>query len=230
VLLAVSMWIRLQLERVAGLPEDEGRGQDSKAPLTEAFGRPTQDRAPRAVRRHRRPGGGLVHRPVLRAVLPDADAEGRRRDGQHPDRHRAAIGTPFFIVFGWLSDKIGRKPIILAGCLLAALTYFPLFKALTKYANPALAAAQERAPVTVVADPADCSFQFDPVGTAKFDTSCDIAKSFLAKARRLLRNVAAPAGTVASVKIGDTVIASFDVTARGNGGRRRRPSDALTRT
>ena len=87
------------------------------------------------------------------------------------------LATPGFIFFGWLSDKIGRKPIIMAGCLLALLTYFPLFQALTRYANPALFAAQSSAPVTVIADPAQCSFQFDPIGKNKFDsTSCDIAK------------------------------------------------------
>ena len=95
------------------------------------------------------------------------------------------LATPGFILFGWLSDKIGRKPIIMAGCLLAMLTYFPLFGALTRYANPALYAAQSAAPVTVVADPKECSFQFDPIGKNPFDsTSCDIAKSFLAKVRR----------------------------------------------
>src|SRR5688572_16244788 len=93
------------------------------------------------------------------------------------------IATPAFILFGWLSDKIGRKPIIMAGCFLAATTYFPLFEALSKYANPALHAAQAASPVTVIADPADCSFQFDPIGKNRFDSrSCDIAKSYLAKA------------------------------------------------
>ena len=119
------------------------------------------------------------------------------------------IGTPFFIVFGWLSDKIGRKPIILGGCLIAALTYFPIFAAITHYANPALEKAQASSPVTVVANPAECSFQFNPVGTAKFVSSCDIAKSFLARNSVNYANEAAPAGTVASIKVGDKVIPSF---------------------
>ncbi len=94
-----------------------------------------------------------------------------------------AIGTPFFLFFGWLSDRIGRKKIILAGCLIAALTYFPLFDALSKAVNPALHAAQANAPVTVYADPGTCSVQFDPIGKTKFDKSgCDVAKSTLAKA------------------------------------------------
>jgi MFS family permease len=119
------------------------------------------------------------------------------------------IGTPFFIFFGWLSDKIGRKYIILAGCLIAALTYFPLFKALTAAANPALAQASASAPVSVVADPADCSVQFDPIGKTVFATSCDIAKSYLAKAGVSYANKAAPAGALAAVTIGGQTYASF---------------------
>ena len=88
-----------------------------------------------------------------------------------------ALGTPFFILFGWLSDKIGRKPIMLAGFLLAAVTYFPLFQGITHFANPALEEALAESPVTVVADPAECSFQLKLTGTEKYTTPCDIAKS-----------------------------------------------------
>jgi hypothetical protein len=113
------------------------------------------------------------------------------------------LGTPFFVIFGWLSDRIGRKPIIMAGCALACVSYFPLFHALTDAANPALAAAQARAPVQVVSHDAECSFQFDPVGRNKFDArSCDIAKSYLARGGISYANVEAPAGTVAEVRIG----------------------------
>ncbi len=122
------------------------------------------------------------------------------------------IGTPFFILFGSLSDKIGRKPIIMAGCLIAALTFFPIFKGLTHFLSPALEAAQEKSPVTVIADPNACSFQFNPVGTAKFTTSCDIAKGFLARGSVSYTNEAAPAGSLAKVKIGDKVIDSFEAT------------------
>ncbi|WP_292037626.1 MULTISPECIES: MFS transporter [unclassified Brevundimonas] len=120
------------------------------------------------------------------------------------------LASPFFIFWGWLSDKVGRKPIILAGCLLAAITYFPLFNALTEAANPRLAAAAASAPVTVYADPADCHLQFDPVGKTVFNHSCDVAKAYLAKAGVTYTNVAAPAGTVAEVRIGDqAVVPSF---------------------
>jgi MFS family permease len=121
------------------------------------------------------------------------------------------LATPGFVFFGWLSDKIGRKPIILAGCLLAMLTYFPLFGALTRYANPALYTAQNAAPVTVVADPKDCSFQFDPIGKNTFtSSSCDIAKSFLAKASVTYRREDAPAGTVAQIRSGNNVFTAPD--------------------
>jgi hypothetical protein len=116
------------------------------------------------------------------------------------------IGTPFFILFGSLSDKIGRKPIILAGCLLAAVTYFPVFKALTAAANPDLAAAQAKSQVVVTADPAECSFQFNPTGTKKFTSSCDIAKQRLAGASVSYSNEVAPAGTPATIKVGDTLV------------------------
>jgi MFS family permease len=116
------------------------------------------------------------------------------------------LATPFFVIFGWLSDKIGRKPIILLGCLLAALTYFPLFQALTTAANPALARATATSPITVYADPADCNVQFDPIGKTVFNHSCDLAKSYLAKAGINYTNLEAPAGTVAEVRIGDTVV------------------------
>jgi nitrate/nitrite transporter NarK len=121
------------------------------------------------------------------------------------------LASPAFVLFGWLSDRIGRKPIILAGCLLAALTYTHLFHALTLYANPSLFQAQATAPVTVTADPKECSFQFDPVGKNKFDsTSCDIAKSYLAKAGVSYRNVDAPTGTVAEIRAGSTTLTAPD--------------------
>jgi MFS family permease len=124
-----------------------------------------------------------------------------------------AIGTPGFILFGWLSDKIGRKPIIMAGCLLAIVTYFPIFKAITHYANPALEHAQAAAPVSVIADPARCSFQFNPTGVAKFTTACDTIKSTLISRGVPYSNIPAPTGSHASVKIGDVTIDGYDPTA-----------------
>src|SRR6185295_12099390 len=119
-----------------------------------------------------------------------------------------ALGTPFFILFGWLSDRIGRKPIMLAGFLLAAVTYFWIFQGITHFANPALEKALSSAPVTVVADPAECSFQLKLTNTEKYTTSCDIAKSALVGLSVNYNNEAAPAGTGASIKIGDTIVPS----------------------
>jgi MFS family permease len=211
-LLAISVWIRLSLNESPLFTRMKNEGKTSKAPLTESFGQ----------------WGNL--KIVILALLGLTAGQAvvwytgqfyalffltqtLKVDGATANILIAlslAIGTPFFIVFGALSDRIGRKPIIMAGCLLAALTYFPLFKALTHYANPGLEKALVSAPVTVTADPNECSFQFNPVGTSKFTSSCDIAKSFLARNSVNYTNVAAPAGTVAKVKIGEQELSSFD--------------------
>jgi nitrate/nitrite transporter NarK len=117
-----------------------------------------------------------------------------------------ALATPFFIVFGWLSDKIGRKPIMLAGFALAVVTYFPLFQGLTHYANPALEKALASAPVTVVADPAMCSFQLKLTGTESYTGPCDVAKSALVARSVNYGNEAAPAGSPVTVKVGDQTL------------------------
>ena len=121
------------------------------------------------------------------------------------------LGTPFFVVFGTLSDKIGRKPIIMMGCVLAVGTYFPAFKMLTEAANPALAAAQAANKVVIVADPAECSFQFNPTGTTKFTSSCDVAKQALSNRSVSYESEVAPAGTPAVIKIGSHTIPSYSL-------------------
>jgi MFS family permease len=213
ILLAVSLWIRLQLAESPVFLKMKSLGTTSKAPLKEAFGE----------------WGNLkiVLIALLGAVMGQAVVwyTGQfyalfflermlRVDGATTNILTAialALATPGFVLFGWLSDKIGRKPIILTGCLLAMLTYFPLFRALTEYANPALFAAQAAAPVTVYADPAQCSFQFDPIGKNKFDsTSCDIAKSYLAKAGVSYNRADAPSGAVAEIRSGATTLAAPD--------------------
>lgn len=138
------------------------------------------------------------------------------------------LGVPFFVVFGTLSDRIGRKPIILAGCLLAALTYFPLFAGLTHFANPALEAAQKSSPVTVVADASTCSFQFNPVGTASFTTPCDVAKSALAQRGVSYDNRPLAPGEETRTLVGETVILSFDASQDEGGAQRAAFNAALS--
>jgi predicted MFS family arabinose efflux permease len=205
ILLGVSLWIRMQLAESPVFLDMKKSGTTSKSPLREAFGR--------------WPNLKIVLISLFGAVMGQAVVwycgqfyalffleRTLKVDGATTNVMIAlalVLATPGFILFGWLSDKVGRKPIIMIGCLLAVLTYFPLFGALTRYANPALYAAQSSAPVTVVADPKECSFQFDPVGKNAFDsTSCDIAKSFLAKASVSYRRQDAPAGTIAVIRSG----------------------------
>jgi MFS family permease len=205
ILLGVSLWIRMQLAESPVFLDMKKAGTTSKTPLREAFGR--------------WPNLKIVLIALFGAVMGQAVVwycgqfyalffleRILKVDGATTNILTALallLATPAFILFGWLSDKVGRKPIIMIGCLLAVLTYFPLFGALTRYANPALSAALSSAPVTVVADPKECSFQFDPVGKNAFDsTSCDIAKSFLAKAGVSYSREDAPAGTVAVIRSG----------------------------
>ncbi|HWK40962.1 MAG TPA: MFS transporter [Croceibacterium sp.] len=221
VLLIVSLWIRLQLQESPVFRKMKEEGATSKAPLTEAFGQWRNLRwvliallgavAGQAVvwytgqfyalfylERILKVDGGTANILIALALI---------------------IGTPFFIIFGWLSDKIGRKPIILTGCALAAALYFPLFGALTEAANPALAHASERSPVVVVADPASCSVQFDPIGRTTFDkTGCDIAKSALAKAGIPYANEDTRGDTVVRIgteQVSVTDKASFDAALPG---------------
>ena len=212
VLLAVSMWIRLKLNESPVFRKMVDEGSTSKKPLTEAFANPANLKRVLLALVGLTAGQAVVWYTGQFYTLFFLEKT-LKVDGLTTNALVATallIGTPFFVVFGWLSDRIGRKPIILAGCLLAVLTYFPVFKALTVAANPALAAATAAAPVTVVADPADCAFQFDPIGKSAFASSCDIAKSALATAGVSYRNEAAPAGTLARVRVGQVEVAGVD--------------------
>jgi MFS family permease len=217
ILLGVSVWIRLQLSESPAFARIKAEGKTSKAPLTESFGQWKNLKIVILA---------LVGVTAGQAVVWYSGqfyalfflTQTLKVDGASANILIALallIGTPFFVFFGSLSDRIGRKPIIMAGCLIAALTYFPLFKALTHYANPALEAATQKSPIVVIANPDECSFQFNPVGTASFTSSCDIAKSALAKAGLNYSNVAAPPGTIAQVKVGDTAIEAYDGKAAG---------------
>jgi MFS family permease len=213
ILLAVSMWIRSRLAESPVFTKMKAQGTTSKAPLAESFTHWSNLK--------------IVLVCLFGAVMGEAVIwyagqfyalffleRTLKVDGATTNILTAVallLGTPLFVLFGWLSDKIGRKPIILTGCLLAVVSYFPLFHALTRYANPALYAAQSTTPVTVIADPNSCSFQFDPIGKNAFDsTSCDIAKSFLAKASVSYRSENAPPGTVAQIKSGGATFTAPD--------------------
>jgi len=211
VLLGISVWIRLQLSESPLFQQMKAEGKGSKQPFRDSL-----------------KGGNLK---LMLLVLLGATAgqavvwyggqfyslffltQALKVDGTTANLLIAGalvLGTPFFIVFGWLSDKIGRKKIILAGCLLAAVTYFPIFKALTHYANPAVEEARENSPALVHADPNTCSFQFDPIGKKVFTNSCDIAAAALAKAGIPYEIVPAPAGSLARISVGGTDVEAYD--------------------
>jgi MFS family permease len=214
-LLAISVWIRLSMNESPAFKKMKEEGKTSKAPLTESFGQWKNLKIVILALIGLTAGQAVVwYTGQFYALFFLTQA--LKVDGATANIMIAIsllIGTPFFIIFGSLSDKIGRKPIIMAGCLIAALTYFPLFKMLTEAANPDLAAAQAKNKVVVTADPAECSFQFNPTGTAKFTSSCDIAKQVLAASSVSYDNEVAAAGTPATIKIGETVIASY--TSKG---------------
>ncbi|MBI0434902.1 MFS transporter [Roseomonas sp. KE0001] len=209
-LLGISVWIRMQLQESPAFKKMKEEGTHSKAPLTEAFGQWKNAKVAILALFGLVAGQAVVWYTgqfyalfFLGSVL--------KVDGYTSNLLIAwalLLGSGGFVLFGWLSDKIGRKPIILGGCLIAALTYFPLFKLMSAEANPALHAAHQNIHVVVQADPADCSFQFNPVGTARFTNSCDIAKAALARLSVNYIVERAPPGTAASVRIGDVAVDS----------------------
>ena len=212
ILVGVSVWIRLQLAESPVFKRMKEEGKVTRAPLTESFLRWGNLKIVLLVLFGGVAGQGVVWYTgmfyELFFLLQTLKLESQAAN--LIVAFSLIIGTPFFIVFGALSDKVGRKWIIMAGCLIAALTYFPIFKALTHYANPALEEATIADPVVVVADPDDCAFQFDPIGKKTFKSSCDQVKSILAKKAIPYTNEAAPPGTIASVRVGPTVVQSFN--------------------
>ncbi len=208
-LLGISLWIRMKLNESPVFQKMKEEATTSKAPFAEAFGR--------------WPNLRLVLIALFGCIAGQAVTfytgtfyalyfleRNLKVDGFTANLLIAvalALAAPLYVFFGWLSDRIGRKPIMIAGLAAATLLYFPLFKLLTAAANPELARAQAAAPVAIVADPNDCSVQFDPVGRNRFDKkSCDIAKAFLARGSVSYENAAAPAGTIATLRIGERTI------------------------
>lgn len=211
-LLAISVWIRLSMNESPAFAKMKAEGKTSKAPLTESFGQWKNLKIVILALLGLVAGQGVVWYTGMFYELFFL-TQTLKVDQTTANLLVAAglvIGTPFFIFFGSLSDKIGRKPIIMGGCLLAALTYFPIFSGLTHYANPALEAAIKSSPVVVTADPARCQFLFNPTGTKKFTSSCDIARTILAQSSVSYSVVEGPAGSRASIKIGDKVFEGYD--------------------
>lgn len=210
VLLAISIWMRLKLTESPEFAKLKAEGNETKAPFKEAFG----------------------HWPNLKLVLIALAgvmfAQGavwytaffyvqtfmERFLKVSPETinllmlSATAASAVLYVVFGWLSDRVGRKAVMLFGMILMTAAYFPGFHMLSKTLNPALAEAEAATPVVVIADPADCSVQFDPVGKASFVSSCDIAKSTLANAGVSYRNEAGVPGQPALVRIGAQTIPS----------------------
>ncbi|MCY7317828.1 MAG: MHS family MFS transporter [Ramlibacter sp.] len=215
ILLGVSVWIRLSLNESPAFQKMKSEGKTSKRPLAESFGEWKNLKIVILALLGLTAGQAVVwytgqfYALFFMTTIAKVDTT----TANLLIAASLLIGTPFFIVFGALSDKIGRKPIIMAGCLIAALTYFAVFPMLLKYSNPALLQAQQSVPVSVTADPAQCSFQGSPIAREiHFTTSCDLAKRALAQSFIPYTNVAAPAGTVAKVKIGDKEITSLNAT------------------
>ncbi|HEY8573875.1 MFS transporter [Phenylobacterium sp.] len=236
-LLAISIWMRMKLSESPAFEKMKAEGQASKAPYKESFG----------------------HWPnlkiVLLALVAIMSAQGAvwytaffytqtfmERFLKVPPEtintlmlSATAVSAIFYVVFGWLSDKIGRKPVMLFGMTLMLLAYFPGFHMLSQTLNPALAEAEQRTPVVVVADPADCSLQFDPVGKAQFVSSCDIAKSTLANAGVSYATEEGARGSAAFVRVGTNTVPSVsaaglspEVTKAVKGAVETRIKQALT--
>jgi len=218
-LLGISVWIRMSMSESPAFAKMKAEGKTSKRPLSEAF---LQWKNAKIVIL------ALVGLTMGQAVVWYTGqfyalfflTQTLKIDGPTANILIAIallLATPFFIVFGALSDKIGRKWIILGGCVIAAATYFPIFKAITHYGNPALENAINTSPVVVVADPASCHFQVDPSGTRKFPASCDIATRILTNSSVNYTTVDAPAGTIATVKVGDKVFQGFTANMTADG-------------
>ncbi|MRW84715.1 MFS transporter [Pseudoduganella sp. FT26W] len=225
-LLGISVWIRMSMHESPAFAKMKAEGKTSKAPLSEAFG---QWRNLKVVIL------ALIGLTMGQAVVWYTGqfyalffmTQVLKIDGASANIMTAlalALATPFFIFFGMLSDKIGRKWIILGGCLIAAATYFPLFGALTHYGNPQLEAALKNSPVVVYADPASCHFQFNPTNTKKFPSSCDIATGMLSNASVNYTTQDAPAGSVAKIKVGEKEITSFNAIMTPDGLNFDKPS------
>src|SRR5215831_17807700 len=211
-LLAISVYIRLQLSESPEFLEMQNAGKLSRQPIKESFFRWSNLRVVLLALFGLVAGQGSVAYCALiyMGLFLEQTLKVPGTTSNFLVAGALALSTPFFVIFGRMSDRIGRKPLVMVGFVLSVIGLFPLFRGLTHAANPAIDAAAESHPIVVVADPRECSFQFDPIGKTLFTTSCDVAKTALANARIPYSNEAAVSGTTAAVRIGNVTLSSFD--------------------
>jgi len=212
VLVGISIWMRLKLSESPSFKKMHEEGKLSKSPYAESFGQwPNLKIVIIALLAMMSAQGAVWYTSFFYSqIFLEKFLKVEPATVNLLMIAATVASAPLYIVFGWLSDRIGRKPVMLAGMSLALVAFFPGFHMLMEAANPDLARASRNTPVVVVADPATCSLQFDPVGKAVFATPCDIAKNVLANAGVSYDSEAAPAGTLAHVKVGQTIINSAD--------------------
>ncbi len=215
VLLAISVWIRMKLHESPVFAEMKSAGALSRAPIRESFGNWRNLKLVLIVLFGLQAGQAVVTNagPIYSSLFLVNTLRVDPVTATTLSTIGLLLGAPFYVIFGYLSDRIGRKPIVLASLVLGAVSLFPVYHGLTHFANPALEAAQARSPVVVAADPARCSFQFNPVGTSKFTSSCDVAKSALVRRGIPYSNEAAAPGTTAVVRIGTLSLPAYDGAA-----------------
>lgn len=215
VLLAISTWIRMSLHESPSFVKMKAQGKTSKSPIRESFGN-WENLKIVLIALFSINGGQAVTFYTAQFYVLFFLTQILKMDPAQANTLliiSVVLGAPFFVFFGWLSDRVGRKPILMAGLLLATVFYFPLFKALSHYANPQISQASSQAPVVVMADPKACTFQFDPVGKAKFDSPCDKVKTLLVKQGVPYSSAAQVAGSDVVVTVGETRISGYDETA-----------------
>ncbi|UUQ67549.1 MFS transporter [Pseudomonas fuscovaginae UPB0736] len=215
VLLGISTWIRMSMHESPAFVKMKAQGKTSRSPIRESFGSWQNLKIVLTALFSINAGQAVTFYTAQFYVLFFMTQMLKMDPAQANTLLiiSVVIGAPFFVLFGWLSDKIGRKPILMIGLLLATVCYFPLFKALSHYANPQIDAASRQAPIVVTADPAGCTFQFDPVGKARFDSPCDKVKTFLVKQGLPYSSQSAAPGTEVVVTVGAQKISGFDEAA-----------------
>ena len=215
VLLCISTWIRMSMHESPAFVKMKAEGKSSKSPIRESFGKWENLKIVLIALFGINAGQAVTFYTAQFYVLFFLTQMLKMDPAQANTLLiiSVVIGAPFFIFFGWLSDRVGRKPILMMGLLLATVLYFPLFKALSHYANPQIDAASLQSPIVVMADPSTCTFQFDPVGKARFDSPCDKVKTFLVKQGLPYTSVSAAPGTPVQVSVGEQQIQGFDEAA-----------------